>query len=145
MSDAEVELPGGVKSGALLAEAAEAAGQAYAPYSGLRVGAVVVTTSGGRYTGCNVENASYGLTLCAERNAVAAAVRAEGAGLRLAAAACARADGGAITPCGACRQVLAEFAEPGAVVVFPGTGGRARMVALRDLLPESFGRGDLRS
>jgi cytidine deaminase len=97
-----------------LRAAAEAAGkQAHAPYSGLRVGAAVRSVSGKVYLGCNVENASYGLTLCAERTAVAAAVVAEGAAFRIAAVAVVARDGAGAAvpapPCGACRQVIDEF------------------------------------
>ena len=90
---------------ALIAAALEARRQAYAPYSQFAVGAALLTVSGGIVTGCNVENASYGLTICAERGDACSAVAA---GEReFAAIAVALAGGG--TPCGACRQFLAEF------------------------------------
>src|SRR5215831_15980090 len=89
--------------------AEDAIDRAYAPYSGFHVGAAVLTEAGNRYTGCNVENASYGLTTCAERVAVFAAVAAEGPAMRLRAVAV-RCDGdAACSPCGACRQVVNEF------------------------------------
>ena len=130
-----------VKRNALLAAAEAALRNAYAPYSGLRVGAVVLSTSGGRHAGCNVENRAYPLGGCAEHHAIAAAVQAEGPGLRLRAVAIAARDveGRAvpIPPCGGCRQKLMEFGE-GLTVVFLGQNGAVAIHALRDLLPASF-------
>ena len=96
----------------LLAAARAARRHAYAPYSGYAVGAAVYCEDGRIYTGANVENASYGLTVCAERVAIFRAV-SEGA-RRIRALAVVTPDGG--TPCGACRQVLAEFAEEDLIV-----------------------------
>ena len=96
----------------LLELARAAAARAHAPYSGCHVGCALETVAGGRFTGVNVENASYGLTLCAERVAVGCAVTAEGSDLRIARVAVVCA-GREFSPCGACRQVLAEFALPG--------------------------------
>lgn len=91
-----------------LIQAAQAAAEmAYAPYSKLRVGAAVLAEDGSVYTGCNVENASYGLTICAERNAVGAMVLAGGKRVRTVAVVSPDTD--SIFPCGACRQVLSEF------------------------------------
>ena len=117
--------------------AARAAGErAYAPYSEFHVGAAVMAESGEIFAGCNVENASYGLTICAERNAVAQAVAA--GHLRL--VACAVFVKGARTamPCGACRQVLREFGAAMEVLCFSETGETVRR-SLDALLPESFG------
>ena len=118
----------------LLEMAARAAENSYSPYSGVRVGAALRLTNGETVTGTNVENASYGLTICAERAAVARAVTEFGPKLRIAAAAVTNLNGLASPPCGACRQVLAEFMAPDAPVVFPAAGG-IRTMALSDLLP----------
>ncbi len=126
----------------LLEQARRAAAAAYSPYSGARVGCALVTAAGGIYSGCNVENASYGLTMCAERVAVGAAVSAEGPGMkwtRLAVVAL----GLEFPPCGACRQVLAEFAAPDARVTFLASGHPVTM-RLRDLLPAGFDAASLR-
>jgi cytidine deaminase len=120
-----------------LVEAAQVARRrAYAPYSGFTVGAAVLTSSGAIYTGCNVENASYGLTMCAERVAIHNAVAA---GEREVMAVAVASEPGA-TPCGACRQVLAEFApqpEVLRVIVVDGRGNE-RPYTLEELLPASF-------
>jgi cytidine deaminase len=120
--------------------AAEAARQrAYAPYSKFRVGAALEATDGTIITGCNVENASYSLTICAERNALAAAV-AQGhlTFRRLALVSDADAP---ISPCGACRQTLWEFS-PDLVIESTAADGDATW-SLRDLLPAGFSAADL--
>lgn len=125
----------------MLARAREVRDRAYAPYSGFRVGAAVLAESGSVYVGCNVESASYGLTICAERSAVAAAVAA--GETRLTAVAIATSGDDAVAPCGACRQVMAEFG-PGLRVVSEA-GGRQAEWTLDQLLPEPFrglGGGD---
>lgn len=123
----------------LLALAAEAAANAYVPYSHFAVGAALRAKDGTIYTGCNVENASYGLTICAERNAVAHAV-ANGA-RRFDAIAVVTENG--VTPCGACRQVLAEFG-PDIIVVVADATGNHRVYTLRELLPDAFTPEQLR-
>ncbi len=118
----------------LIALAREGMERAYSPYSGYRVGAALLTDDGSVVTGCNVENVSYGLTVCAERAAVARAIVEGKRGFQAMAI---TTDGSvAITPCGACRQVMAEFA-PDLRVVSEGLGTR-REWSLRDLLPEPF-------
>ena len=118
----------------LLVRARAVRDRAYAPYSGFRVGAVLVTSDGEVFEGCNVENGSYGLTICAERAAVVAAVSA---GRRSFQAVYIATDGKEpVTPCGACRQVMAEFA-PGMRVVSEG-GGRTAEWTLDGLLPDPF-------
>jgi len=122
----------------LIAAARAAAAHAYAPYSGFRVGAAVLTRDGRVFTGCNIENASYGLTLCAERVAIARAVSEGATAFR----AVAIAGGSAETPappCGACRQALAEFCPPSLPVWYAGLStGPVRATTLRRLLPARF-------
>ena len=111
---------------------------AYAPYSNYCVGAALLMADGRIVTGCNVENASYGLSMCAERSAVFAA-----AGSRTVhACVVVTADGG--TPCGACRQVLSEFhddAHPMQIIAITPDGTTVMNTWLRDLLPNGFGFG----
>ena len=114
--------------------ARKAAENSYSPYSGFRVGAALRLTNGETVTGTNVENVSYGLTICAERAAVVRAVSQFGPKIRIAAVAVANLNESASPPCGACRQVLAELIEPGAPVVFPVANGTRTMV-FSDLLP----------
>ncbi len=119
----------------LLAAAREARHHAYAPYSGYAVGAAVRCEDGRIFAGANVENASYGLTICAERAAVFRAVN-EGA-RRIEAIAVVTRDGG--TPCGACRQVLSEFADGDAVIWCASDEDVAvEEYRLADLLPFAF-------
>jgi len=118
----------------LLATAAAARQKAYAPYSRYQVGAAVLADDGRIYAGANVENASYGLTLCAERVAVVKAVTAGAA--RLLAVAVATENGG--SPCGACRQVLVEFARDIPVWLVDDAGHRHE-TTLYQLLPDHFG------
>ena len=125
---------------ALVAAAGEARERAYAPYSGFQVGAALLSDDGSRFTGANVENASYGLSMCAERTAVFHAV-AQGV-RRLRAVAVVASNDEPTWPCGACRQVLNEFG-PGLVVISEGKGGRREERSLRELLPEAFGPNDL--
>lgn len=121
---------------ALISAAREAAVRAYAPYSGYRVGAAVRARDGRIFSGCNVENASYGLTICAERSAVCQAVAAGAAEVIEAAIA---SPGAALpSPCGACRQVLSEFMPPEAVVWVAGRSGKPRRYRMRELLPAPF-------
>ncbi len=125
-----------------LLDAAEAARpKAYAPYSFFHVGAAVRTRKGEIYVGCNVENISYPVGICAERNAIAAAIFAEGPGMEIAAVAVAAygKDGQfvSVTPCGACRQAIMEFGKQ-ARVIFTGNKGNVRSESIDNLLPDSF-------
>ncbi len=123
-----------------LIKAAEAArDKAYAPYSRFAVGAAVRGASGRVYSGCNVENASYGLTMCAERVAIFKAVSA--GEKSLVALAVTAATPAPASPCGACRQVMAEFGIN--EVVMCNTKGERRTVTLAALLPYAFDKEDL--
>ena len=121
----------------LLERARQAALHSYSPYSGFRVGAAIRLTNGSVVTGVNVENVSYGLTICAERSALVAAVSEFGPGIRIEAVAVANLNNAPSPPCGACRQMLAEFSLPDAPVVFPAADG-LRTLAFSDLLPHGF-------
>ncbi|MCD7874433.1 MAG: cytidine deaminase [Acidaminococcaceae bacterium] len=119
----------------LLAAALAARENAYAPYSKFKVGAAVETADGHIFTGGNVENASYGLTCCAERNAVFAAI---GSGARSFKALCVVADTEEpVAPCGACRQVLAEF--PFEKIILANCKGLTKIMTVAELLPYGFG------
>jgi cytidine deaminase len=121
---------------ALRSAAVNASRHAYCPYSGLRVGAAGLVADGRMVVGCNVENASYGLALCAECTMVGQ-LQVTGGG-RLVAVACRGGDGQPLMPCGRCRQVLHEFGGPDCLVDTPH--GPA---PLRDVLPDAFGPDDL--
>jgi cytidine deaminase len=123
---------------ALIRQAAAVREGAYAPYSGYAVGAAVLAESGRVYVGCNVENAVYPLTACAERVAVFKAVCA--GERRFEAIAVVTKNGGA--PCGSCRQVLREFGEE-TVVLIADEGGEVRETTVGELLPDSFSSADL--
>ena len=118
----------------LLESARRAQRNAYAPYSKFPVGAAVLAEDGRIFLGCNVENSSFGLTVCAERNAVAAAVVA---GARPVAAAVV-ANQENIVPCGACRQVLAEFDSAMPLVLGTAAGNEYSVTSLAALLPAAF-------
>jgi cytidine deaminase len=113
--------------------------RAYAPYSRFTVGAALRAADGAIYVGCNVENASYGLTICAERNAVAHAV-ARGARDFVAIAVVTESG---VTPCGACRQVLVEFG-PAMAVIVADAHDNYRIYRLGELLPDAFGPEQLK-
>ena len=119
----------------LLERARTVRDQAYAPYSGFHVGAALEAEDGSLHVGCNVENASYPLTVCAERNAIAAAVAAGRRRFRMLALSVSGTD--PVTPCGGCRQALAEFGID-LRVVSEGAGGGRREWTLAELLPEPF-------
>lgn len=120
--------------------ALDAQKQAYAPYSNYHVGAAVVTPEGKVYKGCNVENASYGLTNCAERVAIGNAI--VGGERKIDTIILASKDGAA-TPCGACRQVLYEFNPEMKVICINEQGEKTKQTALNTLLPDGFGPHNL--
>jgi cytidine deaminase len=119
-------------------KAVAAAHHAYAPYSHFRVGAAVLLTNGHIVTGCNVENASYRLTVCAEQNAIAAAVSLHGPQIRIRAIAVANLNDTASQPCGACRQTIHEFSTPETVIFFPGENNTLAQTTMAELLPAAF-------
>jgi cytidine deaminase len=118
----------------LIEAARRAQAQAYAPYSDFAVGAAVLGADGRVFPGCNVENSSFGLTVCAERNAVAAAI----AGGTRPTAVAVVVNGKPVPPCGACRQVLAEFDSNMPVVLASATEPHREITALDALLPGAF-------
>ena len=124
----------------LVQAARRAQARAYSPYSGVRIGAAVLTSDGSVYTGCNIENASYGLSCCAERTAIFKAV-SEGARKVVAIAIVGKSDE-FTTPCGACRQVMVEF-NPTMKVLSRGTDGFAEDTSAESLLPGHFKPGEL--
>jgi cytidine deaminase len=113
--------------------------KAYAPYSNFRVGAALLAESGRVYLGCNVENRSYYMTVCAERNAVAAAVC--GGERKFVAIAISSESSPPASPCGACRQVLSEFSSDLRVIMV-NEKGEKKVSTIRELLPEPFGGED---
>lgn len=119
----------------LMKMAIEARQNAYAPYSHFAVGAALLAESGKVYTGCNIENASYGLTCCAERNAIFAAVGAGERGFKMLAVAADSPE--PVAPCGACRQVIAEFGIP--LVVMGDLKEATKTMTAEELLPYGFG------
>jgi cytidine deaminase len=122
---------------ALMESSRKAAQHSYSPYSNFKVGAALQLSTGEVVTGTNVENVSYGLTICAERSALVRAVAQFGPQIRIAAVAVANLNNAASPPCGACRQLLAEFIEPDAPVIFPAVDGD-RTMTFRELLPMAF-------
>jgi cytidine deaminase len=121
---------------ALLAAARAVRKRAHAPYSNFAVGAAVLDERGRLHVGCNVENASYGLTVCAERNAIAAAVAA--GARRIRAVAVVSAARPPASPCGACRQVIAELGAADTELLLAGPAGAGERTTLGALLPRAF-------
>ncbi len=119
----------------LLKLACEAAENAYAPYSGFKVGASVLYKDGSVYSGCNVENASYGLSLCAERSAISSAIK-HGKHTGLLAIAICSQNAGLCFPCGACRQWITEFSKDAKIIVRHKSG--LKEYSAQELLPHSF-------
>ncbi len=126
----------------LFAAAQAAQARAYVPYSKFRVGAAIATPSGEIFSGCNVENAAYPVGACAEASAISAMVTA---GEREIAEILVIGDGDAlVTPCGACRQRIREFAAPGTPIHIAGPSGHRATFTLSELLPHSFGPDHLK-
>ncbi len=109
---------------------------AHVPYSHFHVGAAILLTNGKIFSGCNVENASYGMTNCAERTAIFSAVAQMGPKIEIRAVAVTNAQGVPCSPCGACRQVIYEFG-PDATIYFQGSAG-PKQAHITELLPEGF-------
>lgn len=131
------------KAKTLIEAARLSAKNAYCPYSDFSVGAALLTTTGKIFTGCNVENASFGLTICAERVALASAI-AQGA-RQFAALALVGGENAAATPCGACLQVLAEFCSPDMpIYAAPHKRGLPLELTLSDCMPITFTAEDLK-
>lgn len=122
----------------LLDRAKQASQKAYAPYSQFAVGSAVMTSRGDVFEGANIENASYGLTNCAERVAIEQAVMAGQTKLKAIAVYGAQCEYGHITPCGACRQVISEFADDNTVVVMMSPQGEIEQHLIQALLPSGF-------
>jgi cytidine deaminase len=131
-------MPDAAQLSDLTRQATSAAHRAYAPYSHFYVGAAILLESGEIVTGCNVENASYRLTTCAEQTAIASAVARYGPSIRIRAVVVANLNATACQPCGACRQTIAEFAPPDATITFPGPNAEPTTTTLADLLPGAF-------
>ncbi len=124
----------------LMEQAIEAKEYAYAPYSGFRVGAAVLTTDGRIFTGCNVENASYGAAICAERTAIVKAV--SGGDKKINAIAITSDSNDPIFPCGICRQVIAEFANEETIIICGNKNGEYKEYKLEDILPNAFTKNE---
>lgn len=121
----------------LLEHARRAAEHSYSPYSHFRVGAALKLSNGEIVTGTNVENASFGLAICAERSALVRAVSKFGPAIRIEAVAVANLNDAASPPCGACRQMLSEFVSAETPVAFPTAQG-TRIMAFNEVLPLAF-------
>ena len=121
----------------LIIKAKEACEKAYAPYSEFPVGASVLTSGDEIFCGCNIENASYGLTVCAERNAIANALVDLGPQLKITKVVVYTPTKDITTPCGACRQVISEFSQKTEIIIVNKTDSIRRYL-LDDLLPDSF-------
>jgi len=126
---------------ALFAAAQTAQSRAHAPYSRFKVGAAILADDGAVYPGCNVENAAYPVGACAEAGAISAMIAGGGRGIR---AILVLGDGAElVTPCGACRQRIREFAAPETPIVIAGPEGVRARFSLAELLPASFGPANL--
>ncbi|WP_088070231.1 cytidine deaminase [Gottfriedia luciferensis] len=129
----------------LINEALNVRENAYAPYSKFKVGAAILLNNQKVYTGCNVENASYGLTNCAERTAIFSAVANGNGSAKIEAIAIVGDTEGPISPCGACRQVIAEFSDENTKVYLTNLKGDVAETTVKELLPGSFSSKDLQA
>ena len=127
----------------LLEAAIAVRANAYVPYSRFKVGAAILTADGHIYAGCNVENAAYPNGVCAETSAISAMV--QGGAKKIRAIAVVAGGTKLVTPCGGCRQRIAEFADPDTPVHVCGPDGVRKTFTIADLLPESFGKRHLHS
>ena len=127
----------------LAQEALRAARFSYSPYSGFQVGAALLTEEGQIYTGCNIENAAYGPSVCAERTAIFKAVSEGHRRFRALAVTGGPNGAGAIAPCGVCRQVMKEFCKPDFPILFVESEEKYELHTLGELLPYSFGAEQL--
>ena len=139
MGDAEIALGANARTGviddSLIQSAMAVRERAHAPFSGFKVGAAIADDAGRIFTGCNIENASYGLSMCAERVAIFKAI-SEGAGKLVRVAVVADTDS-LTPPCGACRQLLWEFC-PSAELVLANLRGQSEMLFVGDIFPRPF-------
>lgn len=119
-------------------QALKAAENSYAPYSGFRVGAALLLDNGEVIVGCNVENASYRLTSCAEQAAIVSAVTQYGPRIRIRAIVIVNLNNAASQPCGACRQTIHEFSGPDTEIYFPSSDGSLKRSTIAELLPYAF-------
>lgn len=120
----------------LIEEAEKASQRAHAPYSNFFVGSSILCNSGKIYVGCNVENVSYGLTVCAERNAIFNAVSREGTKMKIKAAVV-HNESDSCSPCGACRQVIAEFSDKDTLILYK-LNGKYVEKSIYEILPDNF-------
>lgn len=125
----------------LARKAIEAKENAYTPYSGFNVGAAVLTETGSVYTGCNIENASFSPTICAERTAIAKAVSEGDRKIKTIAI---TGDSDWTFPCGVCRQVIREFSDKNTKIIIVKSEDEYKEYSVEDLLPNSFGPDDLK-
>ncbi|MBU1536519.1 cytidine deaminase [Myxococcota bacterium] len=129
----------------LVSGARDVSKNAYAPYSGYHVGAALMTTEGNIFTGTNVENSSYGATICAERGAIMNAVATQGPTMRISAIAVMTSSSPPAAPCGECLQVLVEFAPDEALVFLANQKGEVTTYSLKELLPKAFRQDTLQN
>lgn len=122
----------------LCQRAAQVAEHAYAPYSKFRVGAALLLSTGEIVTGCNVENASYRLTTCAEQSAIVTAVSQYGPEIKIRVIAVANLNDAASPPCGACRQTILEFSASGTWIFYPAADGAIADCSIGEILPTAF-------